>query len=84
MMGTPLYLPPEILFNDSGEIEYDQRVDVWSLGVSLFEVYFHIHPFYYHSYEGKQLPEVLKEMKYNIMKLTPSFSMEIFLSHLID
>lgn len=33
-IGTPLYLPPEMLFDD--ESAYDQRVDVWSLGVSLF------------------------------------------------
>ena len=84
MMGTPLYLPPEILFNESGEMEYDQRVDVWSLGVSLFEVYFHIHPFYYHSFENKYIQEVQPEMKRNIAKLTPSFTMERFLSHLIN
>jgi serine/threonine protein kinase len=33
-IGTPLYLPPEMLFDD--ESKYDQKIDVWSLGVSLF------------------------------------------------
>lgn len=41
-----------MLFDD--ESEYDQRVDVWSLGVSLFEAYFRIHPFYY----GKEMTNV--------------------------
>jgi len=42
-IGTPLYMPPELLNNEF----YSRRLDVWSLGVSLFEAYFHIHPFFY-------------------------------------
>ena len=34
-IGTPLYFPPEILFNEE-EREYCEKVDVWSLGVTLF------------------------------------------------
>jgi len=33
-IGTPLYLPPEML--EEEECKYDQKIDVWSLGVSLF------------------------------------------------
>ena len=29
MLGTPIYMPPEILKNQV----YDSRVDIWSLGV---------------------------------------------------
>lgn len=34
-IGTPLYLPPEILLSE-GECKYSQKFDVWSLGVTLF------------------------------------------------
>ena len=33
-IGTPLYLPPEMLEEEN--CKYDQKIDVWSLGVSLF------------------------------------------------
>lgn len=56
-IGTPLYLPPEMLGED--ECRYDQKIDVWSLGVSLFEAYFRIHPFYYGKEEGS-IREVYK------------------------
>jgi serine/threonine protein kinase len=42
-IGTILYMPPELLDQKS----YSRRLDVWSLGVSLFETYFKIHPFFY-------------------------------------
>ncbi len=44
-IGTPLYLAPEMLFQEGKE--YSQKIDVWSLGVTLFETYFRIHPFFY-------------------------------------
>lgn len=34
MCGTPLFVAPEVLRNDSGG--YDKVVDSWSLGVMLF------------------------------------------------
>jgi serine/threonine protein kinase len=33
-VGTPLYFPPEMLFDNN--LKYTQKVDVWSLGVSAF------------------------------------------------
>ena len=32
--GTPLYRPPEMVF----ESDYDERIDIWSIGVLLFEL----------------------------------------------
>ena len=40
-IGTILYTAPEILKN----IEYDEKCDLWSLGVSLYELYFGVLPY---------------------------------------
>lgn len=34
--GTPLYMAPELLKND--KIEYTQAVDIFALGIVLFEI----------------------------------------------
>ena len=40
-IGTILYCAPEIIKN----IEYDEKCDLWSLGVTLFELYFGLLPY---------------------------------------
>ena len=40
-IGTVLYNAPEI----SKDLEYDEKVDLWSLGVTLFELYFGVLPY---------------------------------------
>ena len=40
-IGTVLYAAPEILKN----MEYNEKCDLWSLGVSLYELYFGILPY---------------------------------------
>ena len=40
-IGTILYTAPEILKN----LQYDEKCDLWSLGVSLYELYFGILPY---------------------------------------
>lgn len=39
--GTPIYLCPEILVGD----EYDESIDIWALGVILYEMLFKSNPF---------------------------------------
>ena len=39
--GTPLYLSPEVLLGD----EYDESVDIWALGVILYEMLSKENPF---------------------------------------
>jgi serine/threonine protein kinase len=40
-IGTFLYCAPEIIKN----LEYDEKCDLWSLGVTLFELYFGLFPY---------------------------------------
>ena len=40
-IGTILYSAPEIIKN----IEYDEKCDLWSLGITLFELYFGLLPY---------------------------------------
>jgi len=42
-IGTILYCAPEIIKS----IEYDEKCDLWSLGITLFEIYFGVFPFGY-------------------------------------
>ena len=41
MCGSPLYMAPEILFGHA----YNYKVDVWSLGVLLYEMIFGYCPY---------------------------------------
>ena len=40
-MGTFMYMAPEIIKKEL----YDEKSDIWSLGVALFELYFGVLPF---------------------------------------
>lgn len=42
--GTPYYMAPEIIKNIGKEINYSYKSDIWSLGISLYEMYFNILP----------------------------------------
>ncbi|KAH0787433.1 AGC family protein kinase [Histomonas meleagridis] len=43
--GTPLYMAPELV----QEQQYDEKVDIWALGVILYELYYGKPPFYTNS-----------------------------------
>ena len=61
VIGTPYYMAPEIYIGGG----YDQRVDMWALGVTLFKMVAGYTPFEseYHS-----------ETVANILKIQPKFS----------
>ena len=56
MKGTPLYIAPEIL----REMPYDYKVDVWSLGIILFELSTGYPPFHASSI-AELVPKIFKD-----------------------
>ena len=42
-IGTVLYNAPELV----QDLEYDEKIDLWSLGITLFELYFGVLPYGY-------------------------------------
>lgn len=46
-IGTPIYLAPEVLANKYASNNYNHLIDIWALGVIVFEAYFGVHPFYH-------------------------------------
>ena len=45
--GSPLYMAPEII----NKREYNEKSDIWSLGVILYEIFCKMHPYYTESKE---------------------------------
>ena len=43
--GTPEYMAPELLSNRNG-VEYDYKVDIWSLGIVVYKMLSGKHPFH--------------------------------------
>ena len=39
--GTPLYMAPEIIIDKT----YNNKIDLWSLGIIFFEIFFHKYPY---------------------------------------
>lgn len=55
-LGTPQTMAPEILTEK--EIDYDSKVDLWSIGVIFYQLLFGVYPFVGVSYK-----EILREIK---------------------
>ncbi len=44
LCGTPYYMAPEIITNLNEEIKYTKKCDIWSLGMTIYEMYFNVLP----------------------------------------
>ena len=53
-LGSPLYMPPQILAKD----KFSSKCDVWSLGVTIYEILFGRPPF-----TAKSPPELLENIR---------------------
>lgn len=58
LKGTPLYIAPEILA--TGPLNYTKKVDVWSFGIIIYELYAGRPPFWAENL-AKLKPKILYE-----------------------
>ena len=58
--GSPYYIAPEVLTG-----EYDEKCDIWSLGIIMYTLLAGRPPF-----EGKDVTEIIKNVKTGIYDLT--------------
>ena len=63
-IGTYLYNAPEVIKN----LEYDDKCDLWSLGVSLFELYFGILPYAPTANSNVMLKYIYGDKEWNFKK----------------
>lgn len=68
MKGTPLYIAPEILNHEN----YNFKVDIWSFGIIIYELFDGKTPF--HSTSLKQLEPKIKS---SVVKYSASFPNEL-------
>ena len=59
-MGTIFYTAPEIVKN----FNYDEKCDMWSVGMTLFEIYFGLLPYGWHPSAKIMLDMILDESKF--------------------
>jgi serine/threonine protein kinase len=71
--GTYEYMAPEMIFRS----EYDYRVDVWAVGVLLYELLHGTAPF-----KGKSIEEVQESMLKGCYEINPKLSDSV--KHLIE
>ena len=76
-IGTPLYLPPEIIQNE----DYDEKCDMWSLGITLYKIYNSFTP-YGLEYDFDLIQEKLFSDKF-LYKFTGIPSLDILFKRLL-
>ena len=76
-IGTLLYLPPEIILNK----DYDEKCDMWSLGVTLYQIYNSFTP-YGLKYDFDSIQEKLFSDKF-LYKFTGIPSLDILFKRLL-
>jgi serine/threonine-protein kinase ULK2 len=63
--GSPLYMAPEIMSKN----KYGNKVDLWSLGVIIFEMLYGTVPF-----KGKNIIELIKNIDTKVVEFPPNFN----------
>ena len=78
-MGTILYTAPEVIKN----LDYDEKCDLWSVGVTLFEIYFGVLPYGYNA-NTKKINEIIYGEKDFIFRKSNIPSLDILFKSLLQ
>ena len=62
-VGTGRYMSPELLENKNIEIKYGDKIDVYSLGITLFNLAFGTYPFKLITVKGEDYDKILEQIK---------------------
>lgn len=88
LVGTSLFMSPEVLSSDTVDVEEAHKVDLYSLGTLLYILAYGKYPYNIDIKDKKNFPEILKSIKSNELEFNPSkkFSvlMEQFLKGLLS
>ena len=78
-MGTILYTAPEIIKN----LDYDEKCDMWSIGITLFETYFGVTPYGYNVNTNK-IKDIIYEEENFILRKTNIPTLDILFKLLLQ
>ena len=78
-MGTILYTAPELIKN----LDYTEKCDLWSVGVTLFEIYFGVLPYGYNA-NTKKINEIIYGEKNFIFRKSGLTSLDILFKSLLQ
>ena len=77
-IGTIVYCAPEIIKN----VKYDEKCDLWSLGLTLFELYFGVLP-YGHNPNTNKIKKVIYDPNHFIFRKSNIPSLDILFKRLL-
>ena len=87
-VGTGKFMPPEILGHDNMKIKDAEKIDIYSLGSSLYYLFYGTHPYHLYEVQGKDYENILKKIKNDNLEFPKerkiSISFKDFLSKCLE
>lgn len=72
--GTVGYIAPEIVLHQPGKTRYDNRADIFSLGITLYEAVTGLNPFKCENYEETLRRNVYARCNYSLLRCHPEIA----------
>ena len=62
-VGTGKFMPPEIIEKANMKIKESEKIDIYSLGVTLYCLFYGMYPYKLHEVKGKDYDKILEKIK---------------------